>query len=148
MLADDPLCTLPARCRQERFLVLAALDHVVGERVAELVRVHVRLCGRVPHEVGEQALDDPVPPDDALCPLAPRPGQDRLLVLAPLDQPLLLEALQHLSGGGAGDAEHLGDARRERGRAGGRRPVLADREGEEPDRLQVFVDRVPLGHDR
>ena len=36
------------------------LDHVVGERVAELVRVDVRLGRGVAHEVGEQALDDPV----------------------------------------------------------------------------------------
>ena len=42
------------------------LDHVVGERVAELVGVDVRLGGRVAHEVGEQPLDDPVLADDPL----------------------------------------------------------------------------------
>ena len=124
-----------------------ALDHVVAERVAELVGVDVRLGGGVAHEVGEQPLDDPVTAHDSLGPLPARRRQDRLLVLAALDEPVLLEPLEHLAGGRPGDAEHLRDARGERRRARRRRPVLADREGEEPDRLEVFVDRVTLGHD-
>ena len=74
------------------------LDHVLGERVAELVGVDVRLGGGVAHEVGEQALDDPVLPDDALGTLDPGFGQDRLLLLAALDEPVGLEPLQHLAG--------------------------------------------------
>ena len=69
--------------------------------------------------------------------------EDRLALLAALDQPLGLEPLQHLPGGGARDAEHLRHAGRDRGRAG-RGPVLADREREEVDRLEVLVDRVAL----
>ena len=65
------------------------------------------------------------------------------LLLAALDEPLGLEPLQHLAGGGARDAEHLRHAGRDRGRAG-RGPVLADREREEVDRLEVLVDRVAL----
>ena len=42
------------------------LDHVLRERVAELVRVHVRLGGGVAHEVGEKPLDQPVLADDSL----------------------------------------------------------------------------------
>ena len=38
--------------------------------------------------------------------------EDRLLLLAALDEAVRLEPLQHLAGRGAGDAEHLGDARR------------------------------------
>ena len=68
--------------------LLDPLDHVVGERVAEHVGLDVRLGGRVAHEVGEQPLDDPVPADDPLGRLAAPRGQDRLLVLAALDQPL------------------------------------------------------------
>ena len=45
----------------------------------------------------------------------PGGGQDRLLVLAALDEPLGLEPLQHLAGRRARDAEHLGHARGERG---------------------------------
>ena len=45
-------------------------------------------------------------------------GQDRLLVLAALDEPFGLEPLQHLAGRRARDAEHLGDARRERRQVG------------------------------
>ena len=50
------------------------------------------------------------------CSARSRPGrgQDRLLVLAALDEALRLEALQHLARRRARDAEHLGDARRER----------------------------------
>ena len=119
------------------------LDHLVRERVAELVGVHVRLGGRVAHEVREEALDDPVLPHDALRPLGALRGEDRLLLLAALDEPVGLEALQHLAGGGARDAEHLGDAGRDRRRAG-RGPVLPDREREEVDRLEVLVDRMSL----
>ena len=53
-------------------LLVDPLDHVVGERVAELVRVDVRLGGGVAHEVGEQPLDDPVLAHDALGALAAR----------------------------------------------------------------------------
>ena len=66
--------------------------------------------------------------------------EDRLLVLAALDEAVGLEPLQHLARGGARDAEHLGHARGERRRARRLRPVLADREGEEVDRLEVLVD--------
>ena len=76
----------------------------------------------------------------------PAGGEDRLLVLAALDEPVGLEALQHLAGRGARDAEHLGDARGERRGAGRLRPVLADREREEIDRLQVLVGVVSCGH--
>ena len=47
----------------------------------------------------------------------PGGGEDRLLVRAALDEPVGLEPLQHLAGRGARDAEHLGDAGRERGGA-------------------------------
>ena len=76
----------------------------------------------------------------------PAVGEERLLALAALDQPLRLEPLQHLAGRRARDAEHLGDARRERRRPAGLRPVLADREGEEVDRLEVLVDGMSLSH--
>ena len=72
--------------------------------------------------------------------LAARLCEERLLVLAAHDQPFRLEALEHLAGRRARDVEHLGDARRERGRAGAAWRVLADREGEEVDRLEVLVD--------
>ena len=121
-----------------------ALDHVVRERVAELVRVHVRLGGGVAHEIGEEALDQPVLADDVLGALDARGREDRLLVLTALDEPVRLEPLQHLARRGSRNAEHLRDARRDCRRAG-RRLVLADREGEEIDRLQVVVDGVP-GH--
>ena len=68
--------------------------------------------------------------------------EDRLLVLAALDQAVGLEALQHLAGRGAGDAEHVGDADGERGGALRLRLVLADRERQEVDRLEIVVDRV------
>ncbi len=123
--------------------VVDPLDHLVGERVAELVRMDVRLGRRVAHEVGEEALDDPVLAHDALRALGALGREDRLLLLAALDEPLGLEPLEHLAGRRARDAEHLGDARRDRGRPGGG-PVLADREGEEVDRLEVLVDRVPV----
>ena len=96
----------------------------------------------VAHEVGEEPLDDPVLADDALGALAAGRREERLLALAALDQPFGLEALQHLAGRRARDVEHLGDARGERGRAGAARRVLADRKGEEVDRLEVLVDRV------
>ncbi len=69
---------------------LDPLDHVVGERVAERVCVHVRFGGRVAHEVRQQALDDSVLPDDLLGALAARPSEQRLLVLAALDQAVAL----------------------------------------------------------
>ena len=70
----------------------------------------VGLGGRVAHEVGQEALDQPVLADDALGPLDAGRRQDRLLLLAALDEPVGLEPLQHLAGRGARDAEHLGDA--------------------------------------
>ena len=69
--------------------------------------------------------------------------EDRLLLLTALDEAVHLEPLQHLTGRRARDTEHLRHARGDRGRAR-RRPVLADREGEEVDRLQVLVDRMAL----
>ena len=95
-------------------LHLGPVDHVVGERAAELVGVHVRLRGRVPHEIREQPLDDPVLAHDLARTLRAGRGEDRLLVLAALDEPFGLQALQHLARRGAGDAEHLGDARGDR----------------------------------
>ena len=118
-----------------------ALDHVLRERVAELVRLYVRLLGRVTHEIRQEALDDPVLADDLLGALDPGVGEDRLLLLATLDETVRLEPLQHLAGRGAGHAEHLRDARGDGRRPGGR-VVLADRESEEVDRLEVVVDRV------
>ena len=73
------------------------LDHLVGERVAELVRVHVRLGSRVAHEVREEALDDPVLANDALRALGALGREDRLLLLAALDEAVGLEPLQHLA---------------------------------------------------
>ena len=90
-------------------LLLDALDHVVAERAAELVGVHVRLGGGVAHEVGEQALDHAVLADDGACALGAGRREDRLLVLAALDEALRLEALQHLAGRGPRHAEHLRD---------------------------------------
>ena len=105
--------------------------------------MHVRLGGGVAHEVGEEALDDPVLAHDVLARARSR-ARVRIasLLLAALDEPVGLEPLQHLAGRGARDAEHLRDARGDRRRPGGRL-VLADREGEEVDRLEVVVDRVP-----
>ena len=77
------------------------VDHLVRERVTHLVGVHVRLRRGVAHEVGQEALDDPVLADDPLGALDADGRQDRLLLLAALDEALGLEALQHLSGGGA-----------------------------------------------
>ena len=102
--------------------------------------MHVGFRRRVAHEVGEQPLDDPMLAHRVLGPLAPRRRQQRLLVLAALDEPVGLEPLQHLAGRGARDAEHLGHARGQGGQGGVLRPVLADRERKEVDRLQVFVD--------
>jgi hypothetical protein len=119
------------------------LDHLVGERVAELVGVDVGLRGRIPHEVGQEPLDDPVLTNDALRPFGPDLGEDGLFLLAALHEPIDLEALQHLTRRGARHSEHLGDSGGNRGRSG-RRPVLADREREEVDRLEVLVDRMTL----
>ena len=66
--------------------------------------------------------------------------------LAALDEPFGLEPLEHLARRGARDAEHLGHPRRQRGRARGLRTVLADREREEVDRLEVLVDGMSLRH--
>jgi hypothetical protein len=108
--------------------------------------VDVRLGSGVAHEVRQQPLDDPVLAHDALGALAAGWGQERLLVLAALDKAFALEALEHLARGRARDAEHLGHARREGGRPRAHRPVLADREREKVDRLEVLVDRVALCH--
>ena len=68
-------------------------------------------------------------------------------MLAALDQPFGLEPLQHLPGRRARDAEHLGHPDGDGRQAVRHRPVLADREGEEVDRLEVLVDGVmPVGH--
>ena len=125
-------------------LLIGPLDHVVGERVPELVGVDVRLAGGVPHEIREQPLDDPVLADHQLRPRDSGLGQECLLVLATFDEPFGFQPLQHLTGGCSRDAEHLGHPggdRRRRVRIG---PVLADREGEEIDRLQILVDRMSL----
>jgi hypothetical protein len=122
------------------------LDHLVGERVAERVGPLVRLVARVAHEVREQALDDPVLPDDPLRTPAAALREQRLLLLAALDEALGLEPLKHLAGRRARDAEHLRDARGERRRPGALRGVLPDRKGEEVDRFEVFVGRVTPGH--
>ena len=73
------------------------LDHVVGKRVAEQVRLLVRLSGGVAHEVGEEPLDDAMAAHDALGDLAALGREDRLLVVAALHQPLGLEPLEHLA---------------------------------------------------
>ena len=52
-------------------LLVDPLDHLVGERAAELVRVHVRLGSRVAHEVREEPLDHAVLAHH--LPRAPRP---------------------------------------------------------------------------
>ena len=121
-------------------------DHVVAERVAELVGVHVRLGRGVAHEVRQEPLDDPMLAHGPLGSLLPRLGEDRLAALAPLDEALGLEPLQHLAGRSARHAEHLGHARGERRHRRVARVVLADRERQEVDRLQVFVDGVPGCH--
>ena len=59
----------------------------------------------------------PVLADDAVRALDPLRREDRLLLLAALDEAVGLEPLQHLAGRRARDAEHLGDARRDRGRS-------------------------------
>ena len=123
-------------------LVVDPLDHLVAERVAELVGALVRLVAGVAHEVGEQPLDDAVLADDALGALAAALGEERLLLLAALDQALRLEPLEHLAGRGARDVQHLGDARGERRAPGAVRRVLPDRKGEEIDGFQVLVHRV------
>ena len=127
-------------------LLVDPLDHLVAERVAELVGALVRLVAGVAHEVGQQPLDDPVLAHDPLGPCAAALGQQRLLPLAALDEAFGLEPLQHLAGRRSRDTEHLGDARGERRRPGAVRGVLPDRKGEEVDRLQVLVDGVTVGH--
>ena len=104
----------------------------------------VRLAARVAEEVREEPLDQPVPADDTLGGGPPGVREDDLLALAPLDQAVRLEAFQHLARRCARDAEHVRDTRGERRRVLDDGPVLADREGEEVDRLEVGVDRVTL----
>ena len=81
-------------------LLVDPLDHVVAERGAELVGVDVRLGGRVAHEVGQQPLDDAVLAHDPAGALGAGRREDRLLVLAALDEAVRLEPLQHLAGRG------------------------------------------------
>jgi hypothetical protein len=104
--------------------------------------VHVRLGRRVAEKVGEEALDQAVLADDLLGAGPSGLGQQRLLLLAAFDQPFGFEPLEHLAGGRTRHAEHLGDAGGEGGGAARQRVVLADREGEEVDGLQVLVDGV------
>ena len=127
-------------------LLLDALDHVVRERVPEQVCLHVGLGGRIAHEIGEQALDDPVLAHHALGVLATLRRQDRFLMLAALDEALGLESLQHLSRRGARDAQHVGDADGERGGALRLGLVLPDRKRQEVDRLEVVVHGVTSRH--
>jgi hypothetical protein len=86
---------------------------------------------------------------DALRALDAVGRQHGLFLVAALDEALRLETLQHLSGRGTRDAEHLGDAGGDR-RGSRRRAILADREGEEIDRLQILVHgmSVRLRHRR
>jgi hypothetical protein len=91
-------------------LLCDPLDHVLRERVPEQVGLLVRLGGGVAQEVGEEALDDSVAADDAFGDLPSLPRQDRLPVLAALDESLALEPLEHLAGGGPGDSEHVRDS--------------------------------------
>ena len=95
-------------------LLVDPLDHLVAERAAELVRVHVRLGSRVAHEVREEPLDHPVLAHHLPRPRRARLGEQRLLVLAALDEALRLQPLQHLAGRGARDAEHLRHPRGDR----------------------------------
>src|SRR5258708_21756832 len=98
-------------------LLVDPFDHLVGERVTKLVGSLVRFAAGVAHEVGEQALDDAVLAHDALGSLPAGTREERFLPRAALDQPFSLEPFQHLAGRGARDAEHLGDAGCEWGRA-------------------------------
>src|SRR5580765_3210276 len=68
-------------------LVVDALDHLLGERVAELVGALVRLRAGVAHEVGQEPLDDPVLADDPLGALAAGLREQCLLALAALFLP-------------------------------------------------------------
>ena len=120
-------------------LLVHPRDHVVVERVAELVGALVRLVAGVAHEVGEEPLDDPMLAHDALGAHAAGRREERLLALPALDEALRLEPLEHLPGRRARHVEHLRDARRERGRACPAGGVFPDREGEEIDRLEVLV---------
>jgi hypothetical protein len=58
----------------------------------------VRLGCRVAHEVRQEPLDDAVSPDDSLGLVSPLGREDGFLVLAPLDEPVSLEPLEHLAG--------------------------------------------------
>src|SRR5437868_2446644 len=140
---DRPAVRTPLRVPE---LVVDARDHLVVERVAELVRALVRLVPRVAHEVREESLDDPVLADDPLRALPPGLGEERLLALAALDQALGLEPLEHLAGRRPRDMQHLRHARCQGRRARPTRGVLADRKREEIDRLEVLVDGVALRH--
>ena len=62
-------------------------------------------------------------------------------------RPSASSRFEHLARGGRRDVQHLGDARGGDRRLLHDRPVLADRRGEEVDRLEVVVHRVRPGHD-
>ena len=72
------------------------LDHLVRERVAQEIGLDVRLGRRVAHEVREEPLDDPVAAD-TLREVPSLRREDRLLVLAALDEAFGLHPLQHLA---------------------------------------------------
>ena len=94
-------------------LLVDPLDHLVGERPAELVGVHVRLARGVAHEVGEQprepfgvvqvrivsgALEQLQPaPGDPLLGFGRVPGWNHLVPRAPDDQGGDLDGHQHLT---------------------------------------------------
>ena len=80
------------------------LDHLVRERVPELVGMDVGLGRGVAEEVGQQALDQPMLADDVFGALASGRRQQSLLLLASFDHAVGLEPLQHLSGRGSRDA--------------------------------------------
>src|SRR5262245_14293364 len=87
-------------------------------------------------------------PDHVLGHVTPGRRENHLLALTPLDEPIGLEALQHLPDRGARDAEQLGHSGRQRRGLPRDRAVLPDRKREEVDRLEIDVDRMTLSHRR
>jgi hypothetical protein len=114
---------------------LDPLDHVVRERVAELVGVHVRLAGRG-HEVGQQALDDPVLADDALGPLDPVSVRSPPYC-SPRSTSPSVSSRRGISPTRRADAEHLRDPGGDRRRAV-RIGLVLDQEGQGVDRLKGY----------